>query len=536
MEENSPTGTGHEDELSVSQLAELVRELKGTVGELRQSVAELKQTVRDQQQTILDQEQTIDELQIEKERLKQQLSDRDGQHPTPRLEDEYSLEAEDKRTGSQRRKKQKSSRRGRHTTEEKLAEADRHEDVFPEGVSPDDCTLHLSRVVWRIENGQAVLVGYHVYCGPAGELPAIPGVRGRSEYGAEISIALTFMVFIVRLSMDKVCQQLEFFWGLKLAKSQADALLNRLTREWEPEFDTLCTLLANSAVVHADETGWSINSVWAFLSEQVRIILFGVHKDGATLATLLPKDLFSGVLVSDDAAVYRGFTLAQKCWAHLIRKAIRLTLLQPHNEQYRTFLTGLLELYHKACRLQRDRRLKPSTREKKALALDDDLWALCGSRFKDQTPPATDAEHDFVNLVSELLRLMEAQELFTFVTHPEVSGTNNESERTLRDAANDRKTGRTSKTIRGARRRTVLTSVLESLRLSLPNFTLRHVLEEVTAWQATGRSRFRQLLESLNLPPPQNSPLDALLPAIGVQRESSTYRTPPIVHTRSSLP
>tara|TARA_R110002072_G_scaffold146075_1_gene292757 strand:+ start:4601 stop:4903 length:303 start_codon:yes stop_codon:yes gene_type:complete len=46
-----------------------------------------------------------------------------------------------------------------------------------------------------------------------------------------------------------------------------------------------CTLLANSAIVHADETGWIINLVWAFLSEQVRIILFGVHKHGATLAT-----------------------------------------------------------------------------------------------------------------------------------------------------------------------------------------------------------------------------------------------------------
>jgi hypothetical protein len=63
-----------------------------------------------------------------------------------------------------------------------------------------------------------------------------------------------------------------------MAKSQADTLLNQLAREWEPEFDRLCTLLATSAVVHADETGWSINSVWAFLSEQVRIIMFGVHK------------------------------------------------------------------------------------------------------------------------------------------------------------------------------------------------------------------------------------------------------------------
>ena len=488
MDSETPTGTRDGEVLSVDHLVALVRRL----------------------------EQTIAELQVENARLKEQLADRDGRHPTQRLEEEYSLEAEDKRSGGKRRKKQKSSRRGRRTTEEKLAEADRREDVFPEGVPPADCTLHLSRVVWRIENGQAVLVAYHVYRGPHGEVATIPGTLGRSEYGIEISVALTFMVFIVRLSMDKVCQQLEFFWGLKLAKSQADALLNRLTREWEPEFDTLCTLLANSAVVHADETGWSINSVWAFLSEQVRIILFGVHKDGATLATLLPKDLFSGVLVSDDAAVYRDFTLAQKCWAHLIHKAIRLTLLQPDHEDYRSFLTGLLELYRKACRLKQDRRLKPSTRERKALSLEDDLWTLCGERFTDQTSPATAAEHDFVNLVNELLRLMEAEELFTFVTHPAVPGTNNESERTLRDAANDRKTGRTSKTLRGARRRTVLTSVLESLRLSLPTFTLTHVLEEVTAWLTSGRSRFQQLLESLNLPPPESSPLDALLPATGV--------------------
>ena len=69
------TETGNKQALSVSQLVDLVCELQGTVCELRQSVADLKQTVRAQQQTI-------DELQVEKERLKQQLRERDGQHPT----------------------------------------------------------------------------------------------------------------------------------------------------------------------------------------------------------------------------------------------------------------------------------------------------------------------------------------------------------------------------------------------------------------------------------------------------------------------
>ena len=59
----------------------------------------------------------------------------------------------------------------------------------------------------------------------------------------------------------------------------------------------------------------------------------------------------------------------------------------------------------------------------------------------------------------------------------------------------------------------MLTSVLESLRLSLLTFTLTHVLEEVTAWLTSGRSRFQQLRESLNLPPPDRSPLETLFPA-----------------------
>jgi hypothetical protein len=77
-------------------------------------------------------------------------------------------------------------------------------------------------------------------------------------------------------------------------------------------------LLANSAVVHADETSWSINSVWAFLSEKARLLFFGVHKDAVTLEVILDPQSFQGIVVSDDAAVYANFSQSQKCWAHPI--------------------------------------------------------------------------------------------------------------------------------------------------------------------------------------------------------------------------
>ena len=66
--------------------------------------------------------------------------------------------------------------------------------------------------------------------------------------------------------------------------------------------------------------------------------------------------------------------------------------------------------------------------------------ALC-----DNSTPADDVEKDFYNLTHEILRLLREDELFTYVIHPEVPGTNNESERSLRGAAQDRRTGRTRK-------------------------------------------------------------------------------------------
>src|SRR5258707_15717919 len=86
------------------------------------------------------------------------------------------------------------------------------------------------------------------------------------------------------------------------------------------------------------------------------------------------------------------------------------------------------------------------------------------------------------------MRLMLAQQLFTFVTAtpaaqpngvtPPLGATNNEAERTLRNPAAARQTGRANKTIAGARRQTILTSVLESLRLYLPTFMLSRLLAE----------------------------------------------------------
>ena len=309
--------------------------------------------------------------------------------------DSKRVEAERQAKVTRKRGKRKTpARSGRFTTAEKIARAARTEQVYPDGCNPRDSKLSHTRVAWRLEDGRAVLIAYDIYRqGNRYGQPA--GVPGRGEFGMEILIALAYQVYPLGLSLDKACQVLGFFQGHSITKSQANALLNQLARVWEAEFDTLCRLLANSAVVHCDETGWSINSVWAFLTGTLTVMFYGVHKNGQTLQQILDKATFDGVLISDDAAVYQGFSKSQKCWAHLLRKAIKLTLQAPENTTYREFADSLLALYHTAKRIAKDQRYSADGRLRRVSELDDELLALCSPRWFDEEPDAEGVESGF---------------------------------------------------------------------------------------------------------------------------------------------
>jgi hypothetical protein len=499
------------------------------------AIEQLKQEVRDGR---IDLERLIDvivtqqrQLQAAKQRI-EELERKLGEppsSPTAKVDESFSMRAEEKRqqarhpNNNNKLKLSRQSRRGRLTTADKLKLAERTEKCFPEGVPEQDCRLSHTRPVWRLEQGRALVVAYEIYRGPKSQYGKIPGVLGRSEFGLEIVVEIAYFVYVIGLSFDKVCQMLQFLQNLSLGKTQADSLLKQLSRHWQHEFEVLCTLLANSMVVHADETSWSIKSVWAFLSEKARVLFFGVHKDAETLQKILDPATFLGIVISDDAAVYAHFTQAQKCWAHLLRKAIKLTLQEPDNAEYRVFTDRLLEIYRSACRVQKDARRSMAGRTQKVAELDDEIVDLCVPLWMLELPPLEEGpENDYRLLVNEVMRLMLDQQLFTFVTgepatQPNgtcqpVAGTNNEAERTLRNPAAARDTGRANKTPVGARRQTIIVSVLESLRVYLKTFTLANVIAEIERWRQAGESCFRKLLRQLKLKVPDQSILDKLIP------------------------
>jgi hypothetical protein len=307
------------------------------LGQIRRDALGGRLTVAQLLDIIEQQQQTIKRQAANERRLLEQLNQYEPQASlgtttnqahsnTPATS--YSLDAETKRR--QRRRRRKKSP-GRQPTEVKFADAEQFRNVYPDGARHADCELVRERAVWRIEDGKAVRVGYRIFAGPDGNEPRIPGVTPRCEYGIEILVVLAFLVYLIGISLDKACAVLGFFCQLPLSKSEADALLRQLAQYWDDEFDTLCALIAHAAIVYMDETGWKVGdegcSLWAFASKLHRVFLFGCHKDDATLDKILPPDVFAGIGVSDDAGVYQNrFKQAQKCWAHLLRKAIKLAI------------------------------------------------------------------------------------------------------------------------------------------------------------------------------------------------------------------
>ena len=484
--------------------------------------------IRQQAEEIRQQAEKIRQLEAEVAALRALLEGKADAKAAkkPTFTENYSLGRNPRR---EKKPRKKSS--GRKPKDLKQDLATQQENVYPEGADPQQCVRQRSQYAWRILDGKAVYVCYHIY-GLAGsrELPLPAGLRtSRSEFGIEIILILAFLHYWIGVSLDHARQIMEFFTGLPLSKSQADSLLKQLAADWDKQYDTIAELIALQMIVYIDETGWKVGSrscyTWVFSTALHVLYRCGVSRRKAEAQAVLGAS-FGGIGVTDDYAAYKSlFSQHQLCWAHLIRKAIKLALQNPEHREYAEFLDQLCAIYDEAKQL-RDAHQSgdtPQTRiDEVVKQLQTQVEALCAEheeRIVKSEPaaaepaagePATSVRpltpshrETFLLLQRELIGNLDR--LFVFVEHPDVEPTNNRSERNVRREAEIRKGARTSKTPAGAKRRSVIVTVLASLHTRIETFTLANMLAEIDRWLQTGRSIFEQELQSLqaNIPPPQ---------------------------------
>lgn len=267
-------------------------------------------------------------------------------------------------------------------------------------------------------------------------------------------------------SYGKVSETLNDAFGLKVDRSawcQADPSLAEKAR---PVYEDLLDLIRRSSVVHADETGWRIDTLsgwlWVFANADATVYTIADNRSSDVVVEMLGEK-FSGILASDGFRAYDEKRLKewlkQKCLAHLLRD------LKDMQEVKRGG----------ALRFARD----GTALLKAALALKKEKPDLAGEDFACR---ASELEEQLDRLIARKRYLTDRDNrrfarrldrhrphLLRFLYVDNLDATNNLAERQLRPAVITRKTNGCNRSTGGAEAHSILASVLVTCRQhSLP--------------------------------------------------------------------
>lgn len=237
-------------------------------------------------------------------------------------------------------------------------------------------------------------------------------------------------------------------------------LWRRVAGVLAPWYEQIADDVKNSAVLHADETGWRVdgktNWLWCFANDRSCCYMIDPSRGSPALASFFTED-FDGVLISDFWSAYGRIEAGdrQRCLAHLLRELNDIDERKPPNAgEWSAFSTKLRRLIRDGIDLRRRDGFTPERYASRIERIDARLMALAQAEYSDP---------DASRLAARLLR--HRDELFTFLDRPEADWNNNLAERMIRPAVVLRKGSQCNRSDRGAATQAVLMSVHRTLKL-----------------------------------------------------------------------
>jgi transposase len=220
----------------------------------------------------------------------------------------------------------------------------------------------------------------------------------------------------------------------------------------------------NSAVLHADETGWRVNGkghwLWCFTTPRLTYYLIDRQRGRPVLARFFRQE-FAGVLVTDFWAAYNAVVCTQRqtCLAHLLRDLEHVELYKHPGPEWPAFAKKLRRLLGDAMRLKRRAAALPADTvpaeefPSRRQALETRLDELIATPWEDKQAR---------RLIKRLRR--HRHDLLTFLDHADVPFDNNAGERAIRPAVIIRKNSYCNRSQRGADTQAVLMSIYRTLK------------------------------------------------------------------------
>jgi transposase len=276
----------------------------------------------------------------------------------------------------------------------------------------------------------------------------------------------------------KICDFFSTYCALDICPATFVRAEQRLAELAQPTFQLLLEALRQCHVVHADETGWRVGRLsawlWVFSSKDITIYVIR-HSRGHDVPEEILGD-FDGFLVVDGLRTYDVLEVAKgQCNGHLLRRCKELKETVAPPEQ--TLLHRLMTLLQDAIALaQRRAELKPETYARRVQQIEASLDDWLDGLPRDMSP-------ELDRLDTHIRR--HRGEWLVFLHDPEVPPTNNHAERMLRPAVITRKVGGCNKTLQGALVHGILASLMATCRQQAKRFLdLARCLWQSTTSQA----------------------------------------------------
>ena len=262
-------------------------------------------------------------------------------------------------------------------------------------------------------------------------------------------------------SYGKVSELLNDAFGMQVSRSgwcQADQRLGETAR---PVYEELIEAMAHSSVVHADETGWRIGTLsawlWVFTNQEATVYAIRDNRSSDVVVEILGQK-FQGVLASDCFLAYDDKRLKdwlkQKCLSHLLKDLKEME--ESKTGRAVRFAQQLTAVLQAALKLKAE---KPSLDlaifAQRAQALETQLDALISRQrnLKDR---------ENVRFARRLRK--HRPHLLRFLYVDGLDATNNLAERQIRPSVITRKTNGCNRSKSGAETHSVLSSVLVTCR------------------------------------------------------------------------
>jgi len=315
------------------------------------------------------------------------------------------------------------------------------------------------------------------YCPHCGKLvePEVPNVLPHARFGLNLMLLIMYLRLGLRLPGNKACDYLMTMYNLKISESEIVVILRQLANAFGDYYAYLEKIVKMAKVKHTDSTSWRVNGnnyfAWVFIAAGVVLYKIRKRNNHKVALALFGKKQKHIVLVVDRHSAFRtlaekaGFLL-QLCWSHILKDSKELA--RDFGTEGTYVHRKLKEIYSAAKGLDH----KGTT--EMVEQLKGEIYQLTQRHYK----------HLTVWKFIKNLYNRDAENLFRFVTNPEIDPTNNISERELRALVIIRKISNGSRSRRGANTTAMLLSIIQTLRFNKHNVLkgLQNILNSPSRW------------------------------------------------------